>query len=129
MSEVWYRIRHQGRSHGYVDDYGDYRFNNWFHVEIEVQEIPVKRRTPKGVWVEGPSGRDTWVSYTARKRYCYPTIKAARASFIARRRKAIKLLVNKLQVEEVALKMATDMTNYVPGQTVSNGQLYKGSMI
>lgn len=68
-----------------------YRANfDKFNQEITFAEIPIVKRTERGVWAMDWKRR--FILSSSRKRYAYPTKREALVSFIARRTKHISLL-------------------------------------
>jgi hypothetical protein len=63
--------------------------DGYFHseVRVELQKFRVLKLTPKGAWVKGGCYNRRFVLRGARKRLCCPTIKEAKESFIARKKK------------------------------------------
>lgn len=55
--------------------------------------IPVKRHTPKGVWLD-EHGQARFVLKDARRRYAYPTEALALTSYIARKKAQIQHATN-----------------------------------
>lgn len=72
---------------------------------IDHYHFTVARRTPKGVWLK-VWGKEKFVLDTGQKRFAYPTIKEARASFIARKKRHIRLLSAQLNAAEILLDKA-----------------------
>lgn len=70
-----------------------YRYEESHHGErgIVVREYEVLRETPKGVWLDVDDG-ERFVLLGARKRYACPTMREAQDSFIARKRRQIRIL-------------------------------------
>lgn len=70
----------------YYDSGGDY---------ILLMQLRVLRRTPKGVWVEDLGGlrSERFVLDRGRKRFCYPTLAEAWASFLKRKERQLSILV------------------------------------
>lgn len=90
-AEVWYR-------------YANYPDGPDNTTVIYLQEWPVVKHTPKGVWL-GIYGQKKFVLNDARKRYAYPTIELAKKSFIARKQHQIARLRSQLKHAEMALKL------------------------
>ena len=72
---------------------------------IRVHEYPVVAVTPRGVHLS-VWGQRKWVSASARKRFAYPTLELAKASFIARKKRQILLLSTQLVAAKRLLRMA-----------------------
>lgn len=85
-----------------------YRFRDQLAGEdsiIHVDTFNVVSETPKGYWVvvtgvDWPEGIDKykrWVSKTSAKRFCYPTLEEAFASYSRRNAKRLSILKSQLQ--------------------------------
>lgn len=75
--EVWYR--YEGTVY---EDSGAY---------IHVAAYPVKRRTPRGVWLD-TYGLEKFVLNDSVKRYAYPTKQEALVSFVRRKSRQVRIL-------------------------------------
>lgn len=106
---IWYRVR------DYQTDRG---------VTIEAEKFFVFKETPCGVWVYSqysPSHWDEatlrrygylkWVSKTATKRLCYPTLAEALKSFKARKLRQFQILKYQLESVEKILDHADRWEN------------------
>lgn len=97
--EVWYRYDYTAPYPG---------------VEIHLQEYPVLKKTPKGVRLDIWFGykpekeKGKFVLFDSTKRYACPTIEEAKASFIARKEKQLKILKNQIRDIECALKLISE---------------------
>lgn len=69
----------------YYDSGGDY---------VYLMQLRVLRRTLKGVWVEdwGSLRPERFVLDSGRKRFCYPTMAEAWASFLKRKERQLSIL-------------------------------------
>lgn len=65
-------------------------------LKLQVQTFEVLKHTPKGVWINGPLGKK-FVLASARRRYANATEAAAFSSFIARKKKQIRILERQMQ--------------------------------
>jgi hypothetical protein len=74
-------------------------------VHLVLEEYPVIRRTPKGVWVDDLV-RERFVLLSAVKKFAYPTKEEALESFKARKGRYIRILKNRLERAEAALSLA-----------------------
>lgn len=96
---VWYR--YEDRLSG--DDWGTY-------VNVNLRQFEVVRETPKGVWLRLYEYSDMsplrFVLRESRKRYACPTKEQAMESFLARKRKQMRILKQKLQHVEEAIQIA-----------------------
>lgn len=79
-------------------------------VEIMLEEFDMVSETPKGWWIMvsdhgayGPLKR--WVSKTSKKRFAYPTMEQAWASFQARKRMQIRIFETRLRQAQIAVEM------------------------
>jgi hypothetical protein len=95
--EIWYRYEDVAYAAS-ADEFGESRGHGT--IEIHLNEYRVNRRTPKGVFLDtGPldggwhsaNAKQKFVLLTARKRFACPTKEEAQASFIARKRRQIKI--------------------------------------
>ena len=79
------------------------------HTDIYVQELQVLRKTPRGVWLDMPFGCPArFVLADARKRYAWPTLAEAVDSFVARKRRHLKILRAQARTVEALLTAATE---------------------
>lgn len=97
-------------------------------VEIWLEEYPIVKRTPKGVWINlyshiypvplEPSWTDgkKFVNLEARKKYACLTKEEALESFKARKRKQINILKGQLKDAEQALKIAENGVQKLSGR-------------
>lgn len=69
-------------------------------VKVELRTYKIVRRTDKGTWIAGcfkdssgmiVIGAKRFVLLTARKRFACPTLDEARASFVARKQKQVRI--------------------------------------
>lgn len=75
-------------------------------LHVELRRFRVLKRTPKGVWLEGwPSSR-RFVLNEATKRFACPTIAEALESFIARKKRQIKIYRRRMEDAQDALRIA-----------------------
>lgn len=75
------------------------------HVHLQLQRLPVIKRTPKGVWVND-YGTKRFVLDRARKRYACPTPEEAVESLLARKRRRAAILRSQLSDTERAIELA-----------------------
>lgn len=100
---IFYRFEDYGVSHG-SEDFGFYSSR-----QLSLREFNVVKETPKGVWIEGPFGlTKRFVRLDAHKRYACPTIESARESFMARKKRQIKILKTQLANAEESLRLAEE---------------------
>jgi hypothetical protein len=102
--EVWYRVV-DGRYAGSVDECGDPMGDGGAYVRVD--EYPVLRHTPKGVWLEhaGRYGQHRFVLRVANKRWACPTKEEAMESFRARKQRQAKILRAQLAHVKEALAL------------------------
>lgn len=87
--EIWYRYEETHYA-STLDEYGS--SNGDGSTTVRLVELPVVRHTPKGVWIAlNYSMQEKFVLVEANKRYACPTIWEARESFIARKRRQIRI--------------------------------------
>ena len=78
--------------------------------EVFLREFRVIKETPKGAWIEVSfAGDKRFVRLDARKQYACPTVELARQSFIARKKRQIKILTTQLGNAKLALTYAEGM--------------------
>ncbi len=85
-----------------------YRFDDAYDIDSKpiLLRFKVLRRTPKGVMIH-EYGREKFVLAGVNgKRYAYPTGKDALHSYIARKRRAIKILTHNLNKQHAMLDCA-----------------------
>lgn len=84
-----------------------YRYVN-YGVSVVLLKYPIIKNTPKGCWVRDYSSRGDrrHVCNNTRKRFAFPTAEEARVSFVARKRRQIKILQAQLDWTRKALGKA-----------------------
>jgi hypothetical protein len=90
----------------------------WYRVEGStepyVRELRVRKVTECGVWLDDYGWRmgegDRFVLRDARKRYACPTKEEAWVSFIARKRRHLRILQAQAKAVEYALSRALELT-------------------
>lgn len=82
-----YRFDYHLESKGYIDECGEFVSSGYANVKLSLQKYPIEKITPKGKRISG-----RWVSNSSRKRWAWPTIEEAKISFVARKRKQLKIL-------------------------------------
>lgn len=107
-SVYWYRVNDHHRGDGYFDESGDYCPSSGRSVQIVITAYKVLATTPKGVWLShGWSSSDRrWVSSTSCKRFAYPTLEEAWASFQARKQQQARICEAQLTAARKARKLA-----------------------
>jgi hypothetical protein len=83
VAETWYRYEDIVYASIYDDGPG--------RLVVELREYEVLRHTPKGVWLTMGFGDKRFVLRGAHKRFACPTKLEARESFIARKRRQIRI--------------------------------------
>lgn len=63
----------------------------------KLEKLLVTRRTACGVFVQIYAGAEKFINNSWNKRYAWPTIAGAQASYIARKKRQIKLLETQLE--------------------------------
>lgn len=71
---------------------------------VLLERYPIVRRTPKGAWIELAPGYDhlnikpelKFVLNDARKRFAHETLDGAKESFLARKRRQLSILHNRI---------------------------------
>lgn len=74
------------------------------NVHVYTQEYEVVGTTPKGVWINA-YGQRRFVLSTARKRFACSTLEEAKASFIARKKRQLKILNRQVANVERSLEV------------------------
>jgi hypothetical protein len=97
MAETYFRV--DSRTTSGLGEFDSSR------VHVYVQEYEVRKRTPKGVWLEY-AGFRRFVRDDARKKYACPTLEEAKESFLARKKRQIKILKRQLSHAYQAYVMA-----------------------
>jgi hypothetical protein len=100
---TFYRFEDYGVSHG-TEEFGFFSTRT-----LALREFAVVKETPKGAWIAGPFGlTKRFVRLDARKRYACPTVEEARESFMARKKRQIKILKTQLVNAEESLQLAEE---------------------
>lgn len=99
MPEFYYRITNQLVSAG-VDERDNPLGPPLVHVYVHA--FPVISRTPKGTWIDYYGAR-RFVLTTARRQFACPTLDLAKASFIARKNRQVRILKAQIHTVERAL--------------------------
>lgn len=102
IGEVWYRYRAQ--SYASADE-DDRVFVS--SPRLELDTYPVISHTPKGVWLD-EYGTKRFVLASARKRFACPSEPEARASFVARKERQIRILEAQIANAREALRLAEE---------------------
>lgn len=102
--QVYYRVEERIYSSG-CDEFGDpYPRTPGFNVALRMCKFPVLSTTKHGVWIDGPRGK-RFINNSWTKRYAVPTIEEAWESFIARKRREIRLYAARLLDAKAALAL------------------------
>lgn len=72
-------------------------------IEVHVFKFQVVKTTPKGVWLN-VAEECRFVLRGATKRFACPTLDEAKASFVARKRKQIRIYQNRINLAEQAIR-------------------------
>lgn len=120
--KVLYRYQNFNESIGGYDESGEYR-SYGHNVRLRIIKIPILKETEKGYWIQSSTGKqvktktwlgenlDMYVSFVLKgsgKRLAHETIELAKESFIARKKRQIKLLSKQLEDAEKALKLINE---------------------
>lgn len=73
-------------------------------VEVIYDRFPIVRRTPKGVWIDN-YGERKFILLTANKKFACETLEQARESFVARKRRQIRILTAGIRSAEQAIAL------------------------
>lgn len=101
--KLYYRFVDTRVSNGF----DEFERDTGYHIQVWVQTFPVLKKTPKGVWLDY-CGAKKFVLKKSFKRFACSTLREARKSFEARKRKQIKILSKQLRDAERALSLALD---------------------
>lgn len=95
--EYWYRVN----EHRYasVNEFGETENS---YTELSLDRYPVIKHTPKGVWIARYYDKK-FILKSAKKQWACPTEEQAKASYVARKKRQIKILSNKLNEVRVFL--------------------------
>lgn len=103
--EVYYR--YEQVRYASFDPFDEYGYHSSFgKTEIVRREYRVVKRTPKGAWIELYPGRNRFVKNEGVKKFAHPDEESARAGFLARKRRQIKILSGQLADAKIALETA-----------------------
>lgn len=80
-------------------------------VSLRLDEYRIKKKTPKGVWIDFDYGKDKFVNLYARKKYACSTKTEALESFLARKAKQISILKYQLIRAEKALDKGKELAH------------------
>jgi hypothetical protein len=98
--EYLYRLRDQLFSNG-ADEYGE---STGSHVQVLLDRFCIMKRTPKGAWIDA-WGEKKFVNLTARKQYACETLDAAKQSYLARKKRQVRILSSRLSSAESAIRL------------------------
>ena len=108
-----------------------YVYNSTHNItELQLDVYYMLRETPKGYWIvrdfmfswgaEGCEMSKKWIPKVSKKRFAYPTIEEAKENYIARTKKYVLILEDRLREAKKGLYVATGDNNYLSGD-VNNG--------
>lgn len=107
---VWYRMEDYLESRGYTDVCGEY-VSTGSTVRVRVCELPLLKRTPKGVKVRDTVGRHRFIADNWHKRYACATKEEALTSFIARKTRQRGIHMRRAENAAKAIAVACAMMN------------------
>lgn len=90
---------------GYTDVCGEY-VRTGSHVKLQLQEFRVIKRTPCGVRIDDYSPGGRFISRDWNKQWASPTVEGARQSFIARKKRQVRILEAQLAKAKEAQGLA-----------------------
>lgn len=92
---------------GYIDELGEY-VSTGSHVKLQLHEYEVIKQTPTGVRLNdyGRSEHGRLVSRNWNKQWACPTVEEARQSFMARKKRQIRILEARLKTAREAHSLA-----------------------
>lgn len=85
---------------------------NQAYTRIALRIFPITKTTPKGVWVD-TYGIPRFVLSGAHKRFACTTKKEAIHSFIARKKRQVRILKSQCEIARSALSIAKKMREYI----------------
>ncbi len=91
---------------GYTDQWGEY-VSTGSHVKLQLREFQVIKVTPRGARIDDYSQGGRFISRDWNKQWASPTIEQARQSFIARKKRQMRILEKQLQRAKEAMHKAT----------------------
>lgn len=83
-------------------------------VEVKLRQYAVIKRTPKGCRVSLGYGVYRLVLDSARKRFAHETVEAARESFVARKRRQIRIYEARIQSARDAMRALDRLAPELP---------------
>jgi hypothetical protein len=86
--------------------------------ELKLREFPIIKRTPRGAWIYGYTGK-RFVNLGARKQFACATEPEAKESFIRRKERQIKILKGQLKRAEQGLIQAQQSKTPLTSETGS----------
>ena len=103
--EYLYRFRDQLVSNG-VGEYDGYTGS---HVKVLLDRFCIMKRTPKGAWID-IWGEKRFVNLTARKQYACDSPEEARQSYLARKKRQVRILSSQLSSSKSAMALMESNT-------------------
>lgn len=89
--------------------YEDLHYADHLHVQVILREFLITKITPRGAWVDN-YGTPRFVLSGAYKRFACPTKKEAIESFIARKKRQVRILTAQCEIAQKSLLVAERMS-------------------
>jgi len=90
---------------GYTDQCGEY-VRTGSRVKLQLHEYRVLKETPRGVRIDDYSDGGRFISRDWHKQWACPTVEEARQSYIARKRRQVRILEARLATAREAMGLA-----------------------
>lgn len=97
---------------GILYRYEDLHYADCLNVQVILREFLITKTTPRGAWVDN-CGTPRFVLSGAYKRFACPTKKEAIDSFIARKKRQVRILMAQREIAQKALLVAEKMSEYI----------------
>ena len=103
-ADVWWRA--DDRRYANYDPLAEFEQPSGSHLVIELTPFELVRHTPKGVWVRGWFGQESFVLGKAIRQLCVPTKELALRDLIARKEKHAKMAQIRADIAKSHLEAA-----------------------
>ena len=118
----WYR--YDDAPSASLDEWGDYTFSVMY---VRLSGYRVLKLTPKGAWLNMGYPEKRFVLKDANKRFACPTVEEAKASYIARKRKQIRIYTARITSAQRGIEILENNIRYAqtgikPDATASSDQ-------
>ena len=85
--------------------YGDEDSGYHARVKVDLIAYPVMKETPKGIWIYVPFNQKKFINLSAKKKFACISKEDALYSFIARKKRQIRILSTQLRDAQDALSL------------------------